>query len=174
MRGRKLTALLTSVAATALLLVPAAAPASAVPCSGGEGGTRHGLETVTLRTFHIDAKPRKKSYKIGETVVFDVTVTRPAEEDPFGAGVPMDAVDPEPAAEVPIGSGLLVGDVFFSGFAITNEKGKATIKAKIEKYAKPAKSVDVAFYAWKTQADTPCLRVEENGFRAYPGMITVR
>ena len=77
-----------------------------------------------------------------------------------------------PVEEANIGVGLLVGDVFLPGFAITDANGDAVIKVKIEKYVKPA-TVDAAFYSWKIAADSPCLRVEENGFRAVPAMFKI-
>jgi hypothetical protein len=131
------------------------------------------METVTLRTFHIDAKVRRTKYRIGETATFDVVVVRPAEEDPFALGVPTEGVEPMPAEDVSVGVGLLIGNVFLPGFAITDAEGKATITVKIQKYVKPG-PVDAAFYAWKVQADTPCLRVEENGFRPYPSLFSVK
>jgi len=130
------------------------------------------LEQVALRTFTIEAKA-PKSVPIGGTASIPVVVTRPAEQDPLGQGIPTDGVEPEAAQGVNVGVGLLVGDVFFPGFAKTNDEGKATIKIKIQSYAKPG-PVDASFYAWMTQADTPCLRVDENGYRFYEKFFTVK
>lgn len=152
-------ALIASVLTTGAL-----SPVSAAGCGA--------METVSLKTFKIEAKPRKKHYRVGETIIFDAKVVRPNDDDPLGLGVPMDGVEKQPAEEVNIGAGLIIDDVFLSGFAVTDEKGKATIKIKVEKYAKPG-TADAAFYAWKVQVDTPCLRVEENGFRPYPEALHV-
>lgn len=160
---RRVRVLLVGTTLVASLLSVAPAPASAQRCA---------LETVTLRSFKVEAKPRKKAYSVGDTIVFDVKVVRPDDSDPFGMGAPM-PVDKTPAEEVNVGAGLIINDVFLSGFAITDAEGKAVIKIKIEKYARPGVA-DAAFYAWKTQAETPCLRVEENGFRAYPEIVTVK
>jgi hypothetical protein len=130
------------------------------------------LEQVALRTFRIEAKP-PKNVEVGGVASIPVVVTRPAEQDPLGQGIPTDDLDPEPAVGINVGVGLLIGDVFFPGFAVTNNAGKATIKIKIENYAKPGRA-DASFYAWKTQADTPCLRLDENGYRFYEKFFSVK
>lgn len=130
------------------------------------------LEQVALRTFTIEAKA-PKNVVIGGTASIPVVVTRPAEQDPLGQGIPTDGIEPEAAPDINVGVGLLVGDVFFPGFAVTDQDGKATIKIKIQSYAKPG-PVDASFYAWKTQADTPCARVDENGYRFYQKFFTVK
>ena len=130
------------------------------------------METVSLRDFWIEPKVKKKTYKIGETVTFPVHVSRPAEQDPFGLGIPTDPGSIGPVDGANIGVGLLVGDVFLPGFAITDAGGDAVIKVKIESYVKPA-VVDAAFYSWKIVQDTPCLRIEENGFRAVASMFKI-
>lgn len=168
--GKRKLSVALGVALLATLLGPtSAAPASAGPCSGG---TR-AMETVSLRMFHIESEATKQVYKIGDTAVFHTTVVRPAEEDPLNMGIPTDGVDPSPAADVNVGVGLLIGDVFLPGFARTDANGHAKIKIKIEKYVKPG-AADAAFYAWNVVQDTPCLRIEENGFRAYMEMFEVK
>lgn len=164
MNRRRIALAITGAMIASVMSVGAAPGALAQRCA---------METVTLKNFKIEAKPRKAAYSIGDTIVFDAKVVRPNDTDPFGLGVPMDPVDKMPAEEVNVGAGLIVNDVFLSGFAVTGADGKAVIKIKIEKYARPG-IADVAFYAWKTQAETPCLRVEENGFRAYPEFVTVK
>lgn len=164
MERRRVGLVMVGALIASVLATGAASPASATGCGA--------METVSLKTFKIDAKPRKSTYRVGETIIFDAKVVRPNDTDPFNVGVPMDGVDKQPAEEVNIGAGIIINDVFLSGFATTNDAGKATIKIKIEKYARPG-IADAAFYAWKTQADTPCLRVEENGFRPYPEILKV-
>lgn len=162
-------------------LMFAATPAHA--CSGPDGGstptpkqilkrgvTRGSMETTSLRTLHIEAAATKESYEIGEVAKFPVHVTRPAKEDPMRLGLPWDRPYVEDAAGVNVGVGLLAGDVFLAGFAQTGEDGKAVIKIKIKSYTRPA-PVDAAFYAWNIVADTPCLRIEENGFLAISEMV---
>jgi hypothetical protein len=161
----------TAAPATAKPL-DAAAP---IPCKRHALGVLSGqrsMEVVSIRDFWIEPSVKKKTYRIGETATFPVNVSRPADEDPFGLGMQMDAGSMGPVEEANIGVGLLVGDVFLPGFAITDANGDAVIKVKIEKYVKPS-VVDAAFYSWKIVQDTPCLRIEENGFRAVSGMFKI-
>lgn len=153
------------------LMFSAAAPADAC----GSGMTRReafafmqhgGLETVTLRTFHIEAK-YSKVVAIGDVAKIKVNVTRPAKEDPLGNGIPMERPIVEPAPDVIVGIGLHIGNVFLPGAAITNEEGDATIKITIERYA-PVGVVDVSAYAWRVAATLPCATVQEDGYRTYP------
>ena len=158
-------------------------PASATPTQGAPlvpckpqvlkllSGHRD-MEVVSLRDFYIEASVKKKSYKVGDTIQFPVRVSRPSDSDPLGLGVPTDPGSIGPAEEVNIGVGLLVGEVFLPGFAVTDANGEALIKVKVESYVKPA-TVDAAFYAWKVAVDTPCVRVEENGFRPVSRMFKI-
>ena len=130
------------------------------------------METVSLRDFWIEPDIKKKTYKIGETVQFPVNVSRPADQDPFNLGISMDAGSLGPVEEASVGVGVLVGDVFLPGFGITDANGDTLLKVKLENYVKPG-IADVAFYSWKIVQDTPCLRVEENGFRAVARMFKV-
>ncbi|MGH2755906.1 MAG: hypothetical protein ACRDLB_15940 [Actinomycetota bacterium] len=171
------------VALVAVGMVAAAAPVTAktvgaaapIPCKRHAIrvlGQQRNMETVSLRDFYIEASVKKKTYRVGDTIQFPVHVSRPAEEDPFGLGMSMNPGSMGPVEEANIGVGLLIGDVFLPGFAITDANGDALIKVKIENYVKPA-TVDAAFYSWKIAADSPCLRVEENGFRAVPSMFKI-
>ncbi len=54
------------------------------------------LETVDARTFHIEAKAAGKRFKVGAVVPMTVTVTRPAEQDPFNLGIPLDSPVSQP------------------------------------------------------------------------------
>jgi hypothetical protein len=175
----RLTGSMLGLGLLASLLVTAA-PASAapLPCQGAAGRTlRHGLdgglETVTLRTFHIEAKTKSKAYRIGEFIKVPVEVTRPAKEDPLRLDLPWERPFVQPAADVNVGVGLLIGEVFLPGYGKTNEDGKTTIKIKVERYVKPAKA-DAAFYSWNVMAESPCFNVQEDGFRIYPEMFKVR
>ena len=179
--GTKVKRAFAAVLAAGLVtvVVPAsAAPQNAaapIPCKRHALKVMSGqrsMETVSLRDFWIEPKVKKKTYKIGETVTFPVHVSRPAEQDPFGLGVPTEPGSLGAVEAANIGVGLLVGDVFLPGFAITDADGNAVIKVKIENYVKPA-VVDAAFYSWKIVQDTPCLRIEENGFRAVPAMFKI-
>ena len=168
------------VAAFALFaaLIPGAGVAQAaerLACSGRALDVmRHGMEQVQLKTLKLEASPAKDTYKIGETAVFKALVTRPADEDPLGQGIPMDRPYVTPAEGISIGVGLLFnGNVFLPGFAVTDQDGKATMKVKIQNYVKPG-TVHASFFAWKTVADLPCARVDETGYLPMPDIITIK
>ncbi len=171
---RKRTALLAVTGILAALLV--VAPVSgAAACSGPNVRSlmRSGaIEVVALRTYHLEVKPGKKVYKVGDTAKIKVLVTRPAHEDPAGLGIPIDPPASFPAEDVNVGIGLRVGDVFLFGHSVTNADGLAVVKIKIKPYT-PAGKATADAYAWKTAADTPCLRIEETGYRQMPNLFTV-
>ena len=134
--------------------------------------TRSGsMETIGLRTLHLEYEANKKTYKIGEIAEIKVKVTRPAEEDPLGQGIPMDRPHVEPAAEVSIGVGLAIGRVFLPGAGLTDENGEATVKIKIENYAPAGQWADASAYAWKVVQNTPCATIQEDGYRIQPRMF---
>ena len=161
-------------------LLPAHASPEPIPCKSEaltvlNGKQREQMETVQLRTLHIEAKASAKTYKIGKAVEITVQVTRPAEEDPTGSDVPLPNAGPAvtPAADVFVGVGLNVGDVFLPGFSVTDQMGKAVVKVKLKPYTVPGPA-DISVYAYYNRANTPCVRVEENGFRQYPKMFSIK
>src|SRR5687768_13940797 len=77
-----------AVAALLIGALPGVAYASPAPLPASSACAATKL--VNLHTLHIEATPSKKVYRRGETIVIDVEVTRPAEEDPGGNGVPME------------------------------------------------------------------------------------
>lgn len=171
---RKRTGLLAATAILAALLVVAPV-SSAGACSSRnvKSMIRSGaIEVVGLRTYHLEVAPSKKAYKVGDTAQINVTVTRPAHEDPLGQGIPVDPPESFPAEGVNVGIGLRIGDVFLFGHAVTNADGVAKVMVPIKSYT-PAGKAYADAYAWKTAADTPCLKIEENGYRQLPGLFTV-
>lgn len=171
---RKRTALLVATGILAALLVVAPA-SSAAACSSRNvrAMVRSGaIEVVALRTYHLEVEPSQKTYKVGDTAKINVVVTRPAHEDPAGQGIPIDPPQSFPAEGVNVGIGLRIGDVFLFGHSVTNADGLAVVKVPIKSYT-PAGKAFADAYAWKTAADTPCLRVEENGYRQMPDLFTV-
>lgn len=172
----------SAVAAFALFvtLLPGAGMAQAssrLACSGRAVDVmRNGnsMEQVQLKTLKLEASPAKDSYRIGEVAKFKALVTRPADEDPLGQGIPMDRPYVTPAEGISIGVGLLFnGNVFLPGFGVTGEDGKVTLKVKIMDYVKPG-TVHASFFAWKTMADLPCARIDETGYLPFPDIFTVR
>jgi hypothetical protein len=133
---------------------------------------RSGLETVTLRTFHVVVKADRKAYRIGQTAKMTATVTRPGHEDPFGQGIQFGPPDSLPAEDVVLGFGLSVGDVYLYGHGTTNARGKATIKIKITPYTPPGRAAADVF-ARKTQVRTICASLEEVGYKRVPKLFSV-
>lgn len=138
--------------------------------AGTEVASAHcgAVEVVSLRTFHIDMKfPTRVA--IGETAKIKVNVTSPAKEDPLGQGIPMERPFVEPQPDVIVGVGLMVGRVFLPGAAITDENGDGLVRIRMEKWAPKNKPVHVSSYAWRIVQQTPCLTVQEEGYRAWRG-----
>lgn len=127
----------------ALLLLP-----SNAPFIGAETASACADITQPLRNFKVEAKFQKPVAKIGGVAKMEVLVTRTADEDPvtedgqpYPTGRPMD----DPVEGASIGVGLLIDDVFFAAGGTTDAEGKATVKVKIEKYAKPGKGITRVF-----------------------------
>jgi hypothetical protein len=182
-RERVSLLLATALLVGALSLSPTSA--GAAPCSGPSRPstramtlavvTREGrnhLETITLRSFHVVLKSDRKAYKIGQTAKLTATVTRPANEDPFGQGIGFTAPASFPAEDVIVGIGLAVGNVYLYGHGTTNANGKAIVKVKIMPYT-PAGSADADVFARKTQVRTICASLEEVGYTREPKLFNV-
>jgi hypothetical protein len=172
---RRLGGALIAAIAVATILPAGPAVATPIPCRERavqilRGGMR---ETIRVRTFHIDAKTQAESYKIGTSAKIDVTVTRPAHEDPLDLGVELEPPTSVPAENVIVGLGVHVGDVFIPGFSRTNADGKATVSLKLPGYATPGQA-SMTVYAWNVVHESPCLRVEEDGFATYPESFEVK
>lgn len=156
-------AVATALVASKLWAVPVAA--SPVPCRPAAIQQLRGnrRETVRLRTFHIEAQ-QAESFKIGTAAKIDITVTRPAHQDPLDLGVEFEPPASTPADNVLVGVGIHVGDVFVPGFARTDADGKAIISMKLPKYMTPGLA-SMSVYAWNVVHESPCLRVEEDGYK---------
>lgn len=158
--------LATGAIAAVIATAGVVAPARAETCAPGT------METVNPRTFHVDIKPFKKSYAIGEVVPVEVTVSRPAEEDPVGLGVSYERPVSFPAEEVNVGVGISVGRSFLPGYGFTNARGKTTVKLLLARYI-PHKTAHVRAFAYKEAFRSPCLAVEEQGYANHPNAFKV-
>ncbi|MEA2453736.1 MAG: hypothetical protein QOG04_2446 [Actinomycetota bacterium] len=134
----------------------------------GVASASSGMETISLLTLNLEASKVKPVYRIGDTVSFDVAVTRPAKEDPLGNHVPMDRPYVQPAPGVIVGVGFHIGRVFLPGAAITGDDGIAHIKIKIESYAPKGTWSDTSMYAWKVVQETTCATIQEYGYTTAP------
>lgn len=130
-----------------------------------------GMEQVALLTFNLEVGKTKPAYQIGDVVPIDVTVTRPAKEDPLGNGIPMDRPFVQPVEGVIVGVGLHIGRVFLPGGAVTDANGVAKVRIKLEEWAPAGVKVDASMYAWKVVYEMPCATVMEYGYRTMPGML---
>ena len=167
----------TGLACVLIAACFAAAPATAspVPCRGRAIARLRGndlRETVRVRTFYIEAEPQSDGYKVGTTAKIDITVTRPAHEDPANQEVEFEPPTSVPAENVIVGIGVTVDQVFVPGFSRTDADGKATVSLKLPRYMKPGTAA-LTVYAWNVVHESPCLRVEEDGYRQYPEAFEV-
>ena len=162
MKMHRLGALFAAAVALSTTLI--AAPAShAAGCA---------METVALKTFHLVVKGQDKVYEVGDTAKVLITVTRPAHEDPAGLGIYQEPPQSYPAENVNAGVGLRVGDVFLFGHAMTDAQGKAVVDVKLEPWTPSGTAIADAF-VWNVVQDTPCLRIEENGYTQKPNIFKV-
>jgi hypothetical protein len=168
-RARSLRVLLAAALAAATL--GAVAPAAhAVPCA------QRGDVTIPVRTFHLEAKWAKKSYRIGQTAELEVTVTRPSHQDPVtdeGHDLPVGPPTSVPAEEVTVGVGLYLGDVFLSGGGVTDAEGHMVAKIKIQNYAKPGQAASTVYAYKKYLTDTRCVYLQEFAYVRMPEAFKV-
>lgn len=157
------------------LVGAAAGPASATVADASSRcrSTSSWADVVALRTMTVWIKPGAKSYPVGGMAKIQVTVTRPAPQDPAGLGVPLPRESGVPAPDVTVGVGLHIGPVFSPGYARTDQNGKATVSIKIPGYAK-AGPVGVDAYAYSIIAQTPCYTLQEDGYTHKTGLFSVK
>lgn len=167
--GRALRALLvTALAATALGV--ASPRALAVPCA------QKNDVTIPVRAFHVEAEWSKKSYRVGETAVLDITVTRPSRQDPVtdeGNDLPAPPPSITPGDQVTVGVGVYIGNVFLSGGGVTDAEGHTVAKVKIQKYAKPGPAAATVFAYKRYLTETRCVYVQEFAYLRMPEAFKV-
>ncbi len=154
---RRLTGILGALGLVAGMLAMAPAAEAKVACSSTN------LEFVYLKTFKLDVKmPKRTPYHPGDKVPFPTTVTRPADEDPLGQGIPMPRPHVEPAAEVPVVIVAFADDVLLIDYKLTDANGKVNLALKLPKYM-PEGPVSARIYAQKLFQDTNCITIYEVG-----------
>lgn len=132
--------------------------------------------TIPVRSFHVVAEWNKKSYRIGQTAVLDITVTRPAHQDPAtdeGTDLPVPPPTSTPADQVTVGIGVYIGQVFLSGGGITDAEGHLTAKVKIQKYAKPGPAASTLYAYKRYLTDTRCVYLQEFAYLRMPEAFKV-
>lgn len=159
---RPATAALAAVF-VAVLLPTVTTGAEAAPCGGRSS---RGMVT-RLITFHVEAKPLKPSYKLGTKAMIEVTVTRPAHEDPLNNGIEFEPPVSLPAEGVDVSVGLYRGNFYMYGVSVTDENGKATIPVKLNPDAPPGNVIgEAGARAYYNRGGCP--DIEEEGFAYYP------
>lgn len=132
------------------------------------------IRLVNLYTLYIEATPEKKVYRRGETIVIDVLVTRPGEEDPGGNEQPTPRPTSEPAADVDIGGALWVGNTYRWDFGVTDEEGHGTLRIKMPKDSETG-SARAEFSAEKMHySNNGCPDVREVAYRGYTSFVRVK
>lgn len=153
---RRLTGIVATFGLLAGMLAMAPAAEAKVACASTN------LEFVYLKTFKLDVKVPNGTYHPGDKVPFPTIVTRPAEEDPLGQGVPMPRPYVEPAADVPVVIVAFADDVLLIDYKLTDANGKVNLALKLPKYM-PEGPVSARIYAQKLLADSNCVTIYEVG-----------
>lgn len=109
-------------------------------------------DTQPTETFAVSVRALEDVYRVGETAEFRVKVTRELHGHVVG-----------PAEDADVFVTVDLGDVVFSGGAITDAEGKAVVKVLLKSYA-PTGLADVFVYAHKDTADLPCHSELEHEF----------
>lgn len=118
---------------------------------------------VQLQTLSVRASVPKLTYRVGDRVTVKVHVTRPGRGDPLGQGIGIDPPASMDATGASIGIGVLVKDVVLYGAGRTDDHGRATVRVPLAGYT-PSGTAAVTAFAWRRDAQTPCLIVEEDGY----------
>jgi hypothetical protein len=171
MARSKLTKLVAPVAALALMGSLLAAPASAT--TSNPAGAACASAVLVLRSLHITAVPSKKTVKPGEKFTVDVTVTRPAHEDPLGNGVAFDPPTTVPAEDVTVGLSVWVGErTYFWQIGLTDAEGKDTLRLKVPANAETGEALASASARHWIKNDCP--DILEDGYTNYLNFVTVK
>jgi hypothetical protein len=163
---RPLRLLLAASLVTALVAVPAstsAADTSKAACSSA---------VLVLRTLHIEAVPSKTKVHPGEKFPVEVTVTRPAHEDPVGQGIEFEPPASVPAADVTVGLSVYVGErTYFWQVGKTDEEGKATLMLTVPQNSEFGWALAMASARYWVKSDCP--DILEDGYTTYPEFVKV-
>lgn len=158
-----------TIAALTAALLAAALPASTARAAQAacSGRSANGGMVTRLRTFHVVAKPLRKTYRSGSVAKVEVTVTRPAHEDPLGNNIEFEPPTSLAAEGVNVSVGLYRGIFYMYGVGVTDSEGKAILKVKLHPNA-PAGNVIGEAGARAYYNRGGCPDIEEEGFAYYP------
>ena len=162
MPARNLIKLLAALTMLASIFVATPA-ASATGCGGG---------VLVLRSLHVVAEPSKTKVKPGEKFTVDITVTRPAHEDPVGQGLEFEPPASVPAEGVTVGLSVWVGErTYFWQVGLTDAEGKNTMTLRVPKNAEAGKALASASARHWIKNDCP--DILEDGYTNYLNFVTV-
>ena len=149
-----------------------AAPASATTSAPRETGAACSAAVLVLRSLHVTATPSKKVVKPGDKFTVDVTVTRPAHEDPVGEGMTFDPPASLPAEDVTVGLSIWVGErTYFWQVGLTDAEGTDTLQLKVPANAEPGKALAAASARHWIKNDCP--DILEDGYTTYPKFVKI-
>lgn len=133
-----------------------------------------GMDRINMYTFHVTIEADRKAYRIGDVAKINVTVTRPADQDPGGNGIPTPRPTSAPAEGAAAGASAWVKRVYFYAFGPnTDADGKSTIPLTIPRYARPG-WVFVAVVAEKYVTTIACWDIWEVGYAEDPRMFKIK
>ena len=169
-RPRLLHSAALSIAVALLATFLAAPIASATPTTGSNACSS---AVLVLRTLHVEAVPSKKVLKPGDTFSVDVTVTRPAREDPVGQGIEFESPVSVPAEGVTVGLSVWVGErTYFWQVGMTDAEGKETLKLKVPANAELGEALaSVSARHW---IKNDCPDILEDGYTNYAPFVTIK
>lgn len=126
-----------------------------------------------VHAFHVETEWSKKVYKRSESAKVEVTVTRPAHEDPGDNGIPIDPPVSTAEAGVTVTTAPMT-NVFPPPFGrgITDADGKVYFKIPL-KDLKPGR-YDARTYGEKWTNEGGCPDIVEWGDKYEPKIITVK
>lgn len=170
MTRSKLSKLIAPVAAVALIGSLLAAPASAGTSDTTE--TACSSAVLVLRSLNVVATPSKTKVKPGEKFTVDVTVTRPASEDPVGQGVTFEPPMSVPAENITVGISVWVGKrTYFWQVGVTDAEGKDTLTLKVPAGSESGKAL--ASVSGRRWIKSDCPDILEDGYTNYVNFVTV-
>jgi hypothetical protein len=139
-----------------------------LPSEGGAAPARAGAgagcgRPTRVHSFHVDAQWTKKVYRTSEKAVVNLTVTRPAHEDPFELGIPLVPPVSVPQEGVTVTTAILT-DAWPPpfGYGTTDDNGQLTLRIPLTE-VEPGFQV-ATHYAEMWTNEGGCPDIQEWGF----------
>ena len=128
---------------------------------------------LVLRSLHVEAKPSKKVVKPGDKFSVEVSVTRPAHEDPAGEGIEFTPPASVPAEDVTIGISIWVGErTYFWQVGVSDANGEETLQLKVPGNAETGEAL--ASVSGRRWIKNDCPDILEDGYTNYAPFVTVK